>query len=153
MPGKDASNTEAADFLIDHRHYQEELTIILIGPATVLAEAMRREPHLGDHIHHIYAMGERSQLREMSTQYAEFDVWFDPEAMAAILASKVPLTLVQLDATAGITYECVPLRNSTPRNFAASHLQAYLDRAGAKGEPVRLWMKYSPLSLSTQRLR
>ena len=140
VPGKDASNTEAADFLIDQvSTTREELTIILIGPATVLAEAMRREPHLGDHIHHIYAMGGAIAVAGNVTQYAEFNVWFDPEAMAAILASKVPLTLVPLDATVGITYECVPLRNSTPRNFAASHLQAYLDRAGAKGKPVRLW--------------
>jgi inosine-uridine nucleoside N-ribohydrolase len=137
---KGASNTEAADFLIDQvRAAREDLTIILIGPATVLAEAMRKEPHLGDHIRHVYAMGGTIAVAGNVTQYAEFNVWFDPEAMAAILASKVSLTLVPLDATTGITYDCVPHRNIPPRDIAATHLKSYLERAGAKGSPVGMW--------------
>jgi len=138
--GKKASNTDAADFLIQQLNAGGgELTIILIGPATVLAEALRRNPHLGDHIRHIYAMGGAIEVAGNVTQYAEFNVWFDPEAMAAILTSKVPVTLVPLDATADVFYDGVPPRDEPPRDFAAKHLRTYLARASAKGTSVRMW--------------
>ena len=73
------------------------------------------------------------------TQYAEFNVWFDPEAMAAVLASIVPVTLVPLDATEGITYDGVPLQDALPGDFAAKHLRTYLERAAANGASVRMW--------------
>ena len=137
---KNVSNTEAADFLINQvSTTHDDLTIILIGPATVLAEAMKREPHLGDHIRRVYAMGGAIAAAGNVTPYAEFNVWFDPEAMAALLASKVPLTLVPLDATEGITYDPMPPQDSPPPDFAASHLRSYLELAGAKGKPVRMW--------------
>ena len=138
--GKNASNTNAADFLIQQVNADGgELTIILIGPATVLAEALRRNPHLGDHIRRIYAMGGAVAVAGNVTQYAEFNVWFDPEAMAAILTSKVPVTLVPLDATADVFYYGVPPQDEPPRDFAAKHLRTYLARAAAKGTSVRMW--------------
>ena len=131
---------EASDFLIEQaRVAKAGLTIILIGPATVLAEAMRKEPQLAGLIRRVYAMGGAIAAPGNVTEHAEFNVWFDPEAMAAVLASRVPMTLVPLDATAGVTYEQLPRPDKATHDFAASHLADYLARADTKGSPVRMW--------------
>jgi inosine-uridine nucleoside N-ribohydrolase len=135
-----ASKTEAADFLIAQaRASKGRLTIILIGPATVLAEAMRREPALAGLIHRVNAMGGAMRVAGNVTAHAEFNVWFDPEAMQAVLASRVPMTLVPLDATAGMTYDRLTRPAEQASGFAATHLATYLERKGAKGNPVGMW--------------
>jgi purine nucleosidase len=132
--------TEAADFLIAQaRASKNGLTIILIGPATILAEAMRREPELARLIHRVYAMGGAMTVAGNVTAHAEFNVWFDPEAMEAVLASHVPMTLVPLDTTAGVTYDSLPRASEQASDFVATHLAAYLERKGSKGNPVGMW--------------
>ena len=132
--------TEAADFLIAQARASENgLTIILIGPATILAEAMRREPELAGLIHRVHAMGGAMTVAGNVTAHAEFNVWFDPEAMEAVLASRVPMTLVPLDTTAAVTYDSLPRPTEQASDFVATHLAAYLERKGLKGTPVGMW--------------
>lgn len=135
-----AAKTEAADFLIAQaRANKGGLTIILIGPATILAEAMRREPDLAGLIHRVSAIGGAMRVPGNVTAHAEFNVWFDPEAMQAVLSSRVPMTLVPLDATAGVTYDRLPRPAEQGSDFAATHLATYLERKGSKDNPVGMW--------------
>jgi len=135
-----ASRTEAVDFLIAQaRASKGGLTIILTAPATILAEALRREPELASLIHRVNAMGGAMTVAGNVTAHAEFNVWFDPQAMEAVLASRVPMTLVPLDATAGVTYESLARPVKQASDFGAMHLATYLERKGSKGNPVGMW--------------
>ena len=128
-----ASRIEAADFLIAQaRAKKGSLTIILIGPATILAQAMRREPDLAGLIHRVNALGGAMRVAGNVTAHAEFNVWFDPEAMQAVLASHVPMTLVPLDATAGVTYDHLPRPAEQASDFVATHLATYLSGKARK---------------------
>jgi inosine-uridine nucleoside N-ribohydrolase len=115
------------------------LTIVLIGPATVLAEAMRRDHQLPDFIREVQAMGGAIWTAGNVTPHAEFNVWFDPDAMASVLTSRIPVTLVPLDATETVTYDPLPLPKSSNAGFAGTHLAAYLERISQKRSPLRMW--------------
>jgi inosine-uridine nucleoside N-ribohydrolase len=132
---------EAVDFLITQARIAEgRLTIILIGPATVLAEAVRRDTDFPSLVLNVQAMGGAINVPGNVTQYSEFNVWFDPEAMASVLASRIPVTLVPLDAVETVTYAA---RTSQPEKihdgFASSYLASYLKRRQAKRSPVPMW--------------
>jgi inosine-uridine nucleoside N-ribohydrolase len=75
------------------------LTLVGIGPATNLALALATEPALVPHIAEIVLMtgawGEGN-----ITPVAEFNAASDPEALAILLATGRPTTLVTLDLTA-----------------------------------------------------
>jgi purine nucleosidase len=74
------------------------LTLVGIGPATNLALALATEPALTPKIAEIVLMtgawGEGNV-----TPAAEFNAWNDPEALAVVLATGRPTTLVTLDLT------------------------------------------------------
>lgn len=138
-PNGPGDQSDAADFLIEQaRAATGGLTIILIGPATVLAEAARRDPRLPDVIRQVYAMGGAIRVAGNVTPHAEFNVWFDPEAMASVLALRSPVTLVPLDATEQVTYEPFALPEK-PIGFSATHLAAYLEKARSRRVPARMW--------------
>lgn len=132
--------TAAADFVIEQAHaVRGGLSIILLGPATVLAEAITKEPKLPRLLRRVNAIGGAISVAGNVTDHAEFNVWFDPEAMAAILASDVPVTLVPLDATTGVTYDVLPPPRRSEFDFAGNHLAAYLEWKGSKHRPVQMW--------------
>jgi len=135
-----ASGLEAVEFLIAQaRANNGRLTVVLIGPATMLAEALRREPALARLIHRVNAMGGAITVPGNVTAHAEFNVWFDPEAMETVLASQVPMTLVPLDATQGVTYESLPRPAEDASDFAAREVAARLNRPAPRGRPVGMW--------------
>lgn len=132
------SHPDAADFLIEQaRGAKGGLTIVLIGPATVLAEAMRRDRQLPNFIRQVDAMGGAIRAPGNVTPHAEFNIWFDAEAMASVLASPIPVTLVPLDATTSVLYDSLPQPQRSGAGFAGAHLATYLERVGRT--PVPMW--------------
>lgn len=76
-----------------------EITLVGLGPVTNLALALATEPALAGRVREIVLMsgawGEGNW-----TPAAEFNAASDPEALAVLLGSGVPLTLVTLELTA-----------------------------------------------------
>ncbi len=76
-----------------------EVTLVGLGPATNLALALATEPALAARVREIVLMtgawGEGNW-----TPAAEFNAASDPEALAVVLASGAPVTLVTLELTA-----------------------------------------------------
>ena len=76
-----------------------EVTLIGLAPATNLALALSAEPDLHDRVREIVLMtgawGEGNW-----TPSAEFNAASDPEALAAVIATGLPVSLVTLDLTA-----------------------------------------------------
>lgn len=74
------------------------LTLIAVGPLTNVATALERAPHIAANLERISIMGGAIGLGNR-TPSAEFNIYVDPEAAAAVFASGVPITLVPLETT------------------------------------------------------
>ncbi len=88
----------AVDFLIDTVRSREGVTIIATGPLTNLAVALRLAPDIMGRIREVSLMGGSVTLGNV-TPAAEFNVWVDPEAAAAVFRSGVPLWMCGLNVT------------------------------------------------------
>jgi purine nucleosidase len=93
--------THAVDFLIDtlRREPPGSVTVCTLGPLTNLASALARAPDIAPRIAEVVAMGGAYFEVGNITPAAEFNIYVDPEAAAAVLAAGVPLTMIPLDVT------------------------------------------------------
>jgi purine nucleosidase len=98
MPLQD---THAVDFLIEtlRRESAGSVTLCTLGPLTNIATAFARAPDIVPRVAEIVAMGGAYFEVGNITPAAEFNIYVDPEAAAAVVASGVPLTVVPLDVT------------------------------------------------------
>ncbi len=78
------------------RKYPHEVSIIVLGPETNLAQALREEPGLASLIDEVVVMG-GSLSRGNITPAAEANIYHDPEAARIVFHSGVKLTMVGLD--------------------------------------------------------
>ena len=77
----------------------DPLTVIALGPLTNVAAALESCPDLVDALAEIVVMGGAFEVPGNITPWAEFNIHEDPWAANAVLASRVPVTLVGLDVT------------------------------------------------------
>ena len=93
--------TDAVSFIVDSiERYPGEVTLVAVGPMTNLAMALRRRPDLAEPMKSLVFMGGNARVRGNVTPAAEFNIWFDPEAAAAVLASAIPrIVMFGLDIT------------------------------------------------------
>jgi purine nucleosidase len=75
-----------------------EITLVPTGPLTNIAMALRKEPRIAGRVREVVLMG-GSYTRGNVTPAAEFNVYVDPEAAAAVFAAGWPLTMIGLDVT------------------------------------------------------
>lgn len=124
------------------KRYPDELEILMIGPATNVALALMKEPEAMRRVKHIYSMGTGGFALGMETAVAEFNVYIDAEAYAAVLDSGIPITIAGFDICMGETAlneeEAVLLaRRGTPAGkFAAAcnaKLLEFARRAAGRG--------------------
>lgn len=100
-----AENTEpaeqnAVEFIIDQVNQNPgEATLLVIGPATNVALAIRQEPEIVDKIKRIVYMGGAIDVPGNVTPAAEFNWWFDPEAAKIVLREPIEQVVVPLDVT------------------------------------------------------
>ncbi len=91
------SSDDAMAFLAEHIHVaREPVTIVATGPLTNVARYLNTHGTSG--IARISLMG--GAISEGNfTPAAEFNIWCDPEAAAAVLASALDVTMMGLDVT------------------------------------------------------
>ncbi|MCX5479610.1 nucleoside hydrolase [Kaistia geumhonensis] len=77
------------------------LTIVMTGPFTNLALALRRHPQVKDGIGRIVTLGGAWGLGT-KTAAAEWNILCDPEAAAIVYGSGIPVTMVPVDASATV---------------------------------------------------
>lgn len=80
----------------------EPLTLIVTGPMTNIALALAMDPEIENGIAEIVLMGGADREGGNITPYAEFNVYADPHAAAAVFGSKLPIRCLSLDVTHGI---------------------------------------------------
>jgi purine nucleosidase len=89
----------AVDYIIDTvGSAPGEITLVATGPLTNIALAVRREPRLADWVREFVIMG-GSAARGNVTPAAEYNIWADPEAAAAVFRAGWTVTMLGLDVT------------------------------------------------------
>lgn len=119
-------------------------TLLTLGPLTNVAEALDAHPELADHVSRIVAMGGALDVPgnvDLDGTGAPLDVewnlYIDPDAAAAVVASGIPVTLVALDATNAvpITDEVIARLVANDVTDASSRVRGLFERY----PPAFLW--------------
>jgi len=94
-----ADPRNAVDYLIEMgRTHAGNLSLIVLGPMTNIALALRIEPKLSEWISEISFMGGSTATGNV-TAFAEANIWKDPEAAQMVLGSGIPLRMAGLNLT------------------------------------------------------
>jgi inosine-uridine nucleoside N-ribohydrolase len=86
------------------RLYPHEVTVIVLGPATLLAAAFDRDPELPALIERIVILGGAWRVPGNATATAEFHFYCDPPAARQLLRAGAPVTLIPLDAARKLVF-------------------------------------------------
>jgi len=131
----------AVDWIVDTVMAAPEgaLTLCALGPLTNVATAFEREPRVARRLERVVVMG--GGTRGNITPAAEFNMFVDPDAAAAVFESGAVLTLVPLDVTRQALMteaRLVALRAlGTPvAHAAAAMIEGYGDVEGPGGKPL-----------------
>jgi inosine-uridine nucleoside N-ribohydrolase len=116
------------------REHPREVTVVVLGPGTVLARAFDRDPELPALIDRIVFLGGAWRVPGNATAAAEFHFYCDPEGARQILRAGTPITLIPLDAARKLIFSpsdllelpapdsatCMFLRKIVPYGIRAS---------------------------------
>lgn len=79
------------------RDQPQEVTVVVLGPLTVLARALDRDPDLPKLVHRIVCLGGSWHEPGNASAVAEFHFFCDPPAARQVLRCGAPITLIPLD--------------------------------------------------------
>lgn len=91
----------AVDFIVETLLARDPGTVTLcpLGPLTNIALALVRCPEIADRVQEIVLMGGGYFEGGNITPSAEFNIYVDPHAAAAVFQSGIPITVMPLDVT------------------------------------------------------
>ncbi len=119
-----AAPGRAAEFIADTvRARPGKVTVVAIGPCTNVATALLMDPAVATSVAEVVVMGGTVRVPGLVAPAVEFNVGYDPESLAVVLAAGAPVTLVPLDVT--------PRTHMTPRD---------LDRIAGGGTPLHTFL-------------
>ncbi len=101
------------------RHHPGEVTVVNMGPLTVLARAFDRDPELPSLLKRLVCVGGNRHEPGDANAVAEFHFFCDPIAARQVLRSKVPLTLIPLDVTRKVVFSPAELLELTSQESQA----------------------------------
>lgn len=79
--------------------HRGDIAFVFVGPLTNLAVAVNLEPRIAQWVDRLVIMGGAFFGRGNVTEYAEFNIFVDPEAAAAVARAGFKATWIGLDAT------------------------------------------------------
>jgi inosine-uridine nucleoside N-ribohydrolase len=124
IPTQSPAKARAPEFIADAvRSRPGEVTVVAIGPCTNVASALVLDPTIANAVAEIVIMGGAIGVPGLFNPAVEFNAGYDPEAVAVVLASGAPVTLVPLDVTTRTIL--------TPRD---------LDRIAGVGTPLHTFL-------------
>lgn len=86
------------------RQYPREVTVIALGPLTVVARAFDRDPELPALVRRLVCVGGAWHEPGNASAVAEFHFYCDPSAARQVLRSGAPITLIPLDVTRKLVF-------------------------------------------------
>ncbi|HAH09231.1 MAG TPA: nucleoside hydrolase [Alphaproteobacteria bacterium] len=101
VPAKGVEPQHAVAWLVEtfRKAAPCSITLVITGPATNMAAALAMAPEITAALDEIVVMGGASREGGNITPSAEFNVYVDPHAAAAVFACGVPITIFSLDVT------------------------------------------------------
>jgi len=145
------SPVPAAQLIVDTvNHSPQPVLVFVSGTHTNLAEALRIDPGITDHIRDVYIMGGsvyvpgniNSDWPALDNKVAEWNIWVDPIAADEVFSSGLPLHLVPLDATKRMvwTQSDIPAwqASTSPEGVMASNLLEWMLNSWSP-EGVYVW--------------
>ncbi|HEY9345818.1 MAG TPA: nucleoside hydrolase [Inquilinus sp.] len=91
---------DAVDFIVDTvKANPHEVSLLVIGPATNIALAVRKNPEIVPLIKKIVYMAGAFDVRGNTTPAAEMNVWIDPEATRIVMREPIDQAIIPLDVT------------------------------------------------------
>jgi inosine-uridine nucleoside N-ribohydrolase len=93
------------------RQYPNEVSVLLTGPATLLARAFDRDPDVVRLIQKLVIVGGTWHEPGDASPIAEFHFWCDPEAARQVLRCGAPVTLLPLDVTRKLVFSPNDIRH------------------------------------------
>jgi len=112
LPGDiSISDIHASDFIIDTcMKYPGEVTLILLGPLTNVAIALKKRPDLSKYVKKIVSMGGVFKIQGNTGLLCEANISNDPQGARVVFQSGIPIELTPLDLTHSI-FTDTPFRN------------------------------------------
>ena len=90
----------AVNFIIDAvKKHPHEVTLLVIGPMTNIALAIRMNPEIVPLIKRIVYMAGAFEVPGNTTPAAEMNVWYDPEAARVVVRQPIDQAFIPLDVT------------------------------------------------------
>jgi inosine-uridine nucleoside N-ribohydrolase len=90
----------AVNFIIDTvKKYPHEVSLLVIGPMTNIALAIRMNPEIVPLIKRIVFMAGAFEVPGNTTPAAEMNVWYDAEAARAVVRQPIEKAFIPLDVT------------------------------------------------------
>ena len=142
QPARGVDSDDAVGFIIDTCRQREGTWLVAVGPLTNVALALRAAPDLGERIAGISVMGGGTFGNR--TALAEFNIWADPEAAAAVFGFGGQLEMAGLDVThqflatpdridriAGIGGQLATMFGELLTFFSSTYIGRHDDIAGA----------------------
>jgi inosine-uridine nucleoside N-ribohydrolase len=129
--GKPPAMAEAVTVILEKaRVSQRLLTLVALGPLTNVALALKADAVAMGFVGRIVAMGGAVDVPGNVTPSAEFNMHVDPEAAHRVLAARLPLDLVPLDATRQAVLPRAGLKRALSRSPGplASRITAFTER-------------------------
>jgi inosine-uridine nucleoside N-ribohydrolase len=102
------------------RQYPKEVTLILMGPATIFARALDRDPELAALVGRVVLLGGTRHEAGDAGAAAEFHFFCDPEAARQVLRCGAAMALLPLDVTRKVVFSPTDLLNLPAPESAAS---------------------------------
>lgn len=96
-PTTPLDGVDAIEFIVESCRATEGIWLVITGPQTNVALALRSAPDIGERIAGISFMGGGTIGNR--TPAAEFNIWADPEAAQIVCEAGVPLKMAGLDVT------------------------------------------------------
>jgi purine nucleosidase len=149
-PRKRAETKNGIDWLVETLLAAEpkSITLVVLGPQTNVALALRRAPQIRKALREVVIMGGASEREGGNvTPYAEFNIYVDPEAAAEVFEAKLPITLVTLDVARKVIGRVERLdrlrHNGNAASVALADMLGFYTGRGKGNEPM-----YDPLTIA-----
>ncbi len=132
------------------REHRGEIDGVFVGPLTNLAIALALEPQLAGWFRHVTIMGGAFFNPGNVTAAAEFNIYVDPEAAAAVARSGLPTTWIGLDVTHQVALTMEIWRTLETATEPRAVLVREVCRQKLKAQPTRQVYLHDPLTVAVR---
>ena len=140
MKTKEKSQVHGEDYIIEMADkYPGEISLIMLGPLTNLAGAIRKDSSLIGKIKEVYIMGGAVRVPGNISPVAEFNFYTDPESAYEVIHSGLRINLIGLSITEETRFSKEDLKNIDSRSkygeFIKNISQTYIEKTSLMRGP------------------